>query len=98
MGRNSAAPLPPPLRRSLSFGSLLAGIFDDQDRVLGSERDQENEADLRVKVVGGDADWLAATLMAPSVVTRDCPEQSQRHAQDHREGQIELSYWPARTK
>ena len=100
MGRNlSRAPSTAASTIPLSFGALLAGVFDDQNRVLGAERDQEDEANLRVKIVGGDAAWLAATLMAPSVVS--AATVPSRAIGTHRmtaSGRIQLSYWPARTK
>ncbi len=38
---------------SMPSARFCARIFDDQDRVLAAERDQKDEADLRVEIVGG---------------------------------------------
>ena len=61
IGRNLQ---PGPLDRRLDdlhpLGSPLARVFDDEDRILAAERDQEDEPDLRIEIVGGDA-ALAAT-------------------------------------
>ena len=89
IGRNlSRAPSTAASTMLHPFGSLLAGVFDDQDRVLGSERDQEDEADLGVEIVGGDAALAGGDVRSADVGQRaDRPEQRERHAQDHREGQ-----------
>ena len=65
----------------------LAAHFDDENGVLAAERDEQDEADLGVEIVGG-ADEVSA----------DGAEERERHAEDTASGRIQLSYWPASTK
>ena len=67
---------------------LVAGIFYDQDRVLARKRDQQDEADLRVKIIREtERDKSAGRA-----------KQGKRYAKDNRKRQSELSYWPASTR
>ncbi len=57
--------------------SLMARIFDDQDAVFAPERDQKNDADLRVEIV----------IRPFQIEPGDRAEKRQRHGEDHRERQ-----------
>ena len=74
----------------LALGPLLAGVFDDQDRVLAAERDEQDEADLGVEVVGG----AACDDRAPATV----PSSASGTARITASGRIQLSYCPASTR
>ena len=63
----------------LAVGAQFARELDDEDRVLGRERDQQHEADLDVEIV---VDACSA------VQHRDRPDQRQRHGEDDRERRV----------
>ena len=68
----------PRLRRRLPPSSCLARELDDQDRVLGSQADENDEADLRQDV----------DRHAPREQAGDRGEQAHRHDQDDRQRQL----------
>ena len=57
-GSHDDGPEPEPRRLNRGIedlpagGPLLSRIFDDEDRILAGERDQKDEADLCIKIVG----------------------------------------------
>ena len=66
----------------------FAGELDDQDRVLGRQRDQEHKADLHIKVV----------VDAERARNERWPDERERNGEDDGQRQCQLSYWPARTR
>ena len=73
----------------LPGGAHFARHLDDQDRVLGRQRDQQDQADLDVEIVV-DAEAVAAPTTGPI--------SDSGTASSTETGASQLSYWPASTR
>src|SRR5579875_417260 len=62
-------------RQALTLRAQIACEFDDQDGILGRERDQENEPDLHVKII----------LDLQCAECEDGSHERQRHGENNRD-------------